>query len=221
MNLVKGGLEIRPAFWLLGVFVIALVPNLSHGEALFWEAANALGFVAFAGLLILVANGYRKSGHSHFHRWLGITVFAAMMLHALWFIIADSAVLEYLVPGAPVYMVLGMSAFLFSILLTVSSLKRPRKAAYTSGGSFRFWHNWQSIVIVVLSLLHISLSGFYFVSPSQWALLAMFAALSFLLPAKATPVKKAERQQSFIELRSLLILCVVVMLIFLLVRWAL
>ena len=215
---MKDQLEIRPAFWLVGVFFIALTPNLMHGDALFWEAANAIGFVAFAGLLILLANGYRKAGYSHFHRWVGITVFAAMLLHSLWFLIADEAVLQYVLPAAPVHMVLGISALLISTLLTASSFQRPRKVAYTNAKTFRYWHNWQSIFIVVLSALHISLSGFYFVSPWQWVSLGILTALSFVLPAKPTSSKRGERRQSLREINSLLTLCIIFIVLFLIVR---
>ena len=211
-------MKVNPAFWLIGIFIISLAPNLVQGEALWWEAANAFGFVGFAGLLILLANGYSKSGHSHFHRWFGITVLVAMLVHSLWFLIADAAVLEYLLPGAPVYMVLGISALLFCILLTVSSFRKLRRVAYVSTRSFRFWHNWQSIVIVILSSIHIASSGFYFVSTWQWLALGTLSALSFLLPAKPTTARKGEQRQSLGETSLLLIICTLFIGLFIFLR---
>ncbi len=120
--------------------------------------------------------------------------------------------------GAPVYMVLGLSAFVLTILLTISSLKWPRKSAYTNSASFRFWHNCQSAAIVGFSALHIGLSGLYLVSYWQWVGLTLLCILSFVLPGQSTTAKRAERQQSIREISILLAMCVCALILFVVLR---
>jgi hypothetical protein len=208
----------RPVFWLISMFMIATLPNLMEGEAIYWEAANAFGFIAFSGILVLMANGYSKSGYSHFHRWFGIVIFVSMLIHALWFLIEDATVLEYLLPGAPVYMVLGISALLISVLITASSFKRPAKVSYVNARTFRYWHNWQAILILVLSALHIAMSGFYFRATWQWVLITALSILCFVLPAPTISAKKGERRQSLISLTLLSLASFIAIIAFIFLR---
>ena len=122
-------------------------------------------------MLILTLNGRNKGGHSSFHRWIGFMCFFAIVGHALWFILGDKTTLEYIMFGAPTYMVLGVLAIALIIVLTFTSLLRFRKNAYRNHSVFSTWHRYLSFVMLVASTLHVGLSGYYFVSVIQWIMM--------------------------------------------------
>ncbi|MBL4672752.1 MAG: ferric reductase-like transmembrane domain-containing protein [Arenicella sp.] len=170
-------------FYILAVFCIALLATPVQSADWVWESANGLGFIAFAGLLILSSNGKNRKGHSILHKWLGIAVLMALVFHVVWFLGSEFLLIEYLKLGSPPHMAIGIVAFMCIALLSISSLKAMRGRAYINNGGFRIAHRYLSIASILLSALHIVLSGYYFVSITQYLLLLMIVVLSYLVPA--------------------------------------
>lgn len=162
-----------PLLCLLVVFIIPLMMTPLTGDGWFWEIGNGLGFLGLAVLLILTLNGRNKGGHSILHRWLGFACLFAIVSHVLWFLLGDNTVIEYIKFGAPFYMVLGVLALALIILLTFSSLLLFRKKAYRDNNTFLLWHRYLSLVILISSALHMTLSGYYYVSIIQWIILLL------------------------------------------------
>lgn len=162
-----------PLLCILAVFIIPLMMTPLRGDGWFWEIGNGLGFLGLAVLLILTLNGRNKGGHSNLHRWLGFTCLFAIVSHVLWFLLGDNTVIEYIKFGAPYYMVLGVLALALIILLTFSSLLLFRKKAYQDNITFLLWHRYLSLVILFASVLHMTLSGYYFVSIIQWIIMLL------------------------------------------------
>ena len=164
------------------VFVIALMGSSVQGDGWFWAIGNATGLVAFAQLLILAGNGRSGLGRTVRHRWLGLSVFFMVILHGLWFLAGDSVTLEYLKCGAPHYMVAGLFSTALLLLVTVSSLVSVRNRVYATSNSFRTWHRWLSVFIVLSALIHIVLSGLYLTYDWQWLILISVSLVVYFLP---------------------------------------
>ena len=64
------------------------------GAGIFWDAGNALGFAAFAGLLYLTITSSRRLD-VRAHQLLGYGVLAVAVAHAFWFMLGDGAVIDY------------------------------------------------------------------------------------------------------------------------------
>ena len=170
-NKSKAHFVIHPSLYLLGVFIIPLTMTPVVGDGWFWEVGNALGFLGISIMLILTLNGRNKGGHSSFHRWVGFVCFFAIAGHALWFILGDKTTIKYIMFGAPSYMVLGILSIVLMIILTFTSLLLFRKSAYRSYSIFSKWHRYLSFVMLIASTLHVGLSGYYFVSVTQWIMI--------------------------------------------------
>jgi len=166
------------------VFAIALAVRPRHGDGWFWEVGNGLGFLAFALVIVLTFNGRGGSGHSLHHRWLGIAVFVAVFVHALWFLLGDPITWEYLKWGAPHYMVAGLFSAGLVLLITVTSLVSLRNASYSAYKPFRRWHHGLSIAVLAGALVHVLLSGFYIAHLWQAVVLIAITLGAYFLPTR-------------------------------------
>jgi len=181
-----------PILCLLVVFIIPLMMNPLSGDGWFWEVGNGLGFIGLALLLIMTLNGRNKGGHSSIHRWLGFSCLFAIIAHGLWFVLGDDTVIEYIKFDAPFYMLLGVLALVLIIFLTLTSLLLFRKKAYRDRYIFLQWHNYLSHVILIISVLHTALSGYYFISVIQW--LSMLSLVIFVYVVKDTSQPKVPKK---------------------------
>ena len=152
------------------VFVVTFLarPRLSGG--LVWDAANALGFAALAGVLYLTvtARGARDVPR---HEWFAYATIGLVLAHGFALLLVDGAVAEYLKPGAPAYMWAGVGslvALLVSSLLAVLPARRERHRSY---GSFKVWHRVLGIVALTGAAWHVIGSGFYVSATVQIAAL--------------------------------------------------
>ena len=153
-------------------------PLMGAGWA--WDADNALGFAALAGMLYLSSPGEARRD-LRIHEWLGIAVLAVAVAHGLWFLLFDAAAVEYIKPGAPLYMWTGIAAvILFAVLVLLARLP-TRKSAHKSYSSFRWWHRLVAFAGLAGALHHIIASGFYLQTWYQAALLIVIAFAAVLL----------------------------------------
>ncbi|AGT10759.1 hypothetical protein JCM7686_pAMI4p068 (plasmid) [Paracoccus aminophilus JCM 7686] len=156
------------------VFALTFLTLPGHGGGWFWDLGGALGYLGFAGLLFQMiprARGPRVGRHE----MLGYGVLAVVLAHAFWLIAGDGTVRFYLLPGAPLYMWLGLAAALGLCLLTVLARMPDRMKVHRRFQGFRFWHRVIAALVVVTALIHIVLSGFYLPYWWQAAGLALLA----------------------------------------------
>ncbi|MBK6581314.1 MAG: hypothetical protein IPG20_00115 [Gammaproteobacteria bacterium] len=121
------------------VFVVSLLDSPVLGAAWFWDLGNGFGFAAFSGLLYLSLASARAIPHEA-HRHLAYAVLLLVALHVFWLLLGDAVVVEYLRPGAPLYMWVGLAGFALLNLLMLVSLPRYRPRIHWSRADFRRWH---------------------------------------------------------------------------------
>lgn len=140
--------------------LICLAATPTLGAGWLWELGNGMGFVAFSGLMFLNIPG--ASGKDiQTHKLLAYAVLGVVALHAFWFLLIDSAVIEYVKYGAPIYMWLGIAGFLLLTLLVYVALPERRLRIHKRASVFRIWHRGLAIASVCGAAAHIVLSGFY------------------------------------------------------------
>lgn len=154
------------------VFSIAFLDMPRLGGGWFWDFGNALGFLAFAGLLFQMIPRARMQTTSR-HELLGYWVLTVALAHAFWFLAGDGAVRVYLQPGAPLYMWLGLAAIVAMALLTALARMPDRMRVHKRFRVFRTTHRALGFVVVAAGGLHIMMSGFYLSDGSQHALLML------------------------------------------------
>jgi hypothetical protein len=159
---------------LAAVFLITFLAAPTMGAGWFWDAGNALGFAAFGGLLYLTITSNRRLD-VRAHQVLGYGVLLVAIAHAFWFLLGDAAVTEFLKPGAPDYMWLGLvSLLLLGILMTVA-LVPDRLRIHRNYASFKYWHRVVAIATIASATYHIVVSNFYLGAWYQAALFILVA----------------------------------------------
>ncbi len=142
----------------LALVVVLDAPGLSAGWR--WDAANLLGFGAFAGMLLLQLHTGARSGVKS-HERLSWFVVALLATHVLWLLFDDPTTIEYLKLKSPPYMLSGLVATALLLVLVFSALPFFRKRLFSRWSSFRWLHWWLGWVCVGLAAHHILGSGFY------------------------------------------------------------
>jgi len=142
------------------VFVITFLAAPTMGAGWFWDAGNALGFAAFGGLLYLTITSVRRLD-VRAHQVLGYGVLAVTVAHAFWFLLGDAAAVEFLKPGAPDYMWLGVVSLLSLGILITAALVPDRIRLHKDYPSFKYWHRVLAIVTLASATYHIVVSNFY------------------------------------------------------------
>lgn len=164
---------------LSAVFLITFLAAPTMGAGWFWDAGNGLGFAAFAGLLYLTVTSNRRLD-VRAHQVLGYAVLFLALLHAFWFLVGDSAAVEFVKPAAPDYMWLGIiGLLLLGILITVAVVPdRPR--VHKDYSAFKYWHRVIAIATIACITHHIVVSNFYLAAGYQSILfVALTAIVSF------------------------------------------
>ena len=142
------------------VFLLTFLAAPTMGGGWFWDAGNALGFAAFGGLLYLTITSYRRLD-VRAHQVFGYGVLIIAIAHAFWFLLGDAAMTEFLKPGAPDYMWLGVvSLLLLGILMTVA-LVPDRMRVHKTYPAFKYWHRVVAIATIAAATYHIVVSNFY------------------------------------------------------------
>jgi len=145
---------------LLGVFLVTFLATPTLGADWAWDISNGIGFAALAGLLYLcVSSGAGFSARAH--QVFGFVVLGAATAHAFGLLFIDAAVIEYLKPGAPVYMWAGVLGFILLALLILIGLPGYRVKLHTRYSSFKYWHRILAIGAIIGAGYHVAASGFY------------------------------------------------------------
>jgi len=164
------------------VFLATFLAAPTMGAGWFWDAGNAIGFAAFGGLLYLTITSVRRLD-VRAHQVLGYGVLFVAVLHAFWFLLGDAAAVEFLKPGAPDYMWLGVVSLLsLGILMTVA-LVPDRFRVHKDYPSFKYWHRVVAIVTLASGTYHIVVSNFYLGTWYQAVLFVLIViAVAFARP---------------------------------------
>ncbi len=156
------------------VFLITFFAAPTMGAGWFWDAGNGLGFAAFAGLLYLTITSSRRLD-VRAHQVLGYALLFLALLHAFWFLLGDAAAVEFLKPGAPDYMWLGIIGLLLLGILITVALVPDRMRVHKDYAAFKYWHRVIAIVTIACITYHIVASAFYL---ATW-----YQAVSFVILA--------------------------------------
>lgn len=162
------------------IAIIVFATGFTSGEIWFWAVGNALGFLALAALFYLSMDA-RNGAKISTHQAISYAVFGLVIAHGLWFLLGDTTVIEYLKPGSPAYMWSGVLAFFLIGFLLFGSTRLARRTEYSDAASFRLWHKWVAIGVLITSIYHIAGSGFYLNNSWQWILLSGATAFAFML----------------------------------------
>lgn len=156
------------------VFLCALLARPFMGGGWMWDLTNALGFAAFAGMLYLNVpiSGKRNI---RLHQLCGYTVALIAIAHALWFLLWDTASVQYIKPGAPAYMWSGVASVLSLFLAIAISVMPTRRQVHKKYASFKYWHRVLAVFAVATGTHHILLSGYYL---THWYQIALVLGLA-------------------------------------------
>lgn len=158
----------------LAVFLITFLAAPAMGGGWYWDAGNALGFAAFAGLLYLTITSSRRLD-VRAHQVLGYGVLFVTAAHVFWFMLGDAAVVEFMKVGAPDYMWHGIVSFLLLGILITVALVPDRFRVHTDYPAFKYWHRVLAIVTIGTAAYHIVVSNFYLGAWYQGLLFALLA----------------------------------------------
>ena len=181
-------------------------PGLGAGWA--WDIGNGMGFVAFSGLLYLSKIG-GSARNVRAHQLLGYVVLGGTVMHVYWFLVLDAAVIEYVKPGAPLYMWTGIAGFLMLFVLIFIGLPEYRLRLHKRYALFKSWHLGLALFTIMGAGHHIVASGFYLREPYQVALFVLLVAI-VLFGDSYLGKREAETRQSSWVFIGLGIFCVAV-----------
>jgi hypothetical protein len=156
------------------VFLITFLAAPTMGAGWFWDTGNGLGFAAFAGLLYLTITSSRRL-NVRAHQLLGYAVLFLGLLHAFWFLLGDAAAVEFIKPGAPNYMWLGVIGLLLLGILITVALVPDRMRVHKDYPAFKYWHRVIAIATIGCIAYHIVASGFYI---GAWYQTVLFVTLA-------------------------------------------
>lgn len=158
------------------VFLITFLAAPTMGAGWFWDAGNGFGFAAFAGLLYLTITSSRRLD-VRAHQVLGYAILFLALFHAFWFLLGDAAAVEFIKPGAPDYMWLGIIGLLLLGVLITVALVPDRMRVHKDYPAFKYWHRVFAIVTIACITYHIVVSGFYLATWHQAALFVTVAVV--------------------------------------------
>ncbi len=187
----RGGLRLITSLVAIGVGLVALsglsgfrLPSLGAG---LW-IADLIGWAAHMLLVVMLLLPVRPSrsaklpvlGH-RIHRYAGYGVLVLCFTHTVTVLLAEPHSVQYLSPGAPIYMLTGLAAAALLIFLCVTSRALVRTRLYRHPAAFRYDHLLMALFVLVLALGHALGSGsipFTAWRAAPWAAVSALAALS-------------------------------------------
>jgi len=141
---------------LLGVLLLPLliiyVATAPAGISLWWDWANAVGFMACALYLLLTG------------------------LHVGVLLLIEPMLLEHLKLTAPLYMLAGLVASVLILLLVVCSIPLFRKRLWSDYYRFKLIHRWGALLTLGLVFFHVGSSQFYLNTLLKQGLAVMLGA---------------------------------------------
>lgn len=158
------------------ILLITFLDSPTMGAGWIWDVDNALGFAAFAGMLYLTIPVNARRGVRN-HERVGYAVLVVALVHAYWFLLADGASVEFVKPGAPGYMWLGIAGLVLLFLSVTLALLPTRQRVHKNYPTFRHWHRAIAILAIASATYHIVVSNFYLVTWYQGAAFVALAAL--------------------------------------------
>lgn len=165
---------------MIAVFFITFLRAPAMGAGLFWDAGNAFGFAAFAGLLYLaITSGRRLDVRAH--QLFAYAVLALVLAHAFWFLLGDGAAVEFIKIGAPDYMWLGIAGLVSLVVLVMIANVPDRLHVHRDYPGFKYWHRVLTVVVIASAAYHIVVSNFYLGSWYQAGLFVLISLLAFMV----------------------------------------
>ena len=158
------------------VFLTTCLAAPTMGAGWFWDVGNGIGFAAFAGLLYLTITS-RRPLEVRGHQLIGYAVLFLALAHVFWFLLGDGAASEFLKPGAPDYMWLGLVGLALLAVLMVVAVVPDRLHVHRDYASFRVWHRVLVILATGCITYHIVASEFYLNTWYQGLLFVLFATV--------------------------------------------
>ena len=165
--------------WLgfIGLLLVGLtfVAPLSSGGGWFWDIGNWLGFAALALMLHLFIDSGRGRGVKR-HQSLAWLAVGAAVCHAIYFVVLDATLIEYLQPTMPIYMAIGILALVLLLVTAITSITAVRRRLYASRDEFKRLHWWFSALLLATAGYHVIGSAFYYNTTLQMLLLTILIA---------------------------------------------
>ncbi|MEM8767891.1 MAG: ferric reductase-like transmembrane domain-containing protein [Pseudomonadota bacterium] len=157
------------------VLLLGLAAGALPTAGFAWDFLGALGFSAFAVIAMLGwdSESPARQPRLDLHRNLGIAACVLVFLHGVGYLLIDWTVIEYLLPAAPGYMLLGVFAFLALLAMTITSLPRFRSKSYGTFATFRNWHRVIYLAVLAATAWHVLATDFSLASPWQPAAVAL------------------------------------------------
>jgi hypothetical protein len=172
------------------LLLVCLLPGLLPAAGFTWDWLGGIGFAALAVLvgLALEAESPARQPRLFAHRNIAVVATVLVWLHALGYLALDPVSIEYLLPKAPGYMLVGLVSGIVLLGLTATAFPTIRRYCYASFGSFRRWHLALSVATLAGSVWHII--GTQFIVTGAFRL-TLFSALVIGLPAFAYQHRRA------------------------------
>ena len=141
------------------VFVLSALTDPTLSGGVFWDIANAAGFLSLAFLLVLMLDA-GAGKRQQIHKLISYLALAGLSLHA-GMLLTDSTVWHYLNFNAPTYMWAGLLATIAVAASILLALPRIRRFWHRDYAGFARVHQVVSIVAVIGAVWHVLGSGFY------------------------------------------------------------
>lgn len=220
----------------LGALAVTACGGAWVAAGWWWDAANALGFIAAALLLMLFIDTgsarYRPARQPAFyarlHKQLGVLMIGLVIAHAALLFWDDPNTVEYWKLKAPLYMIAGMVAAIILLALVVTAYPAPRRLTFRNIALFRRVHGYAAVAATALVGWHIVGSAHYLDTPLKQVLvlaaLCLWPVWRIRQPQSGRPTENADDappRRVADELRDLIVMVVLAAALFSMLRNAL
>ncbi len=154
--------------WGVGLAILAILPVFAGFTKVGWEFSEISGLAGLLVCLALCGCPVRPREATPptlltlgRHEVLGWIALGAAALHIGSAVVADHAVVTYLMPASPLYQLAGIAAFLLLLVLVLISLARARRRLWRSHRNFQATHIVLGCVLTVLLAAHVVTTGRY------------------------------------------------------------
>lgn len=189
-----------------------LLGTVPPGTTFGWDFAVALGFSALSimGSMFLLTARFQWTTRAfgidiiyYFHRWIALVAFALLLAHPVILIGVEPLLLEYLRPGAPWHMLMGVAALLAITMLVVTAL--GRKLLRIHYDAWRRLHAFLAVAAIVLAVFHVVGVGYYVEAPWKrelWTVFAVAWVLLLLYLRVVRPLSLSRRPYRVVDVKT-------------------